>query len=87
MLNSEQEPKIDVNSPTWKFIVRWSETQLQAARERNDMPRLDEMKTAVLRGNIRTLKDILELPNPQAGLKKTTALGILSRHDSAGEVE
>ncbi len=75
-----QEPKLDINSPTWKYVVLWAEGELTAARERNDSPALDVTKTAVTRGKIRTLKDLLELP--EAG---NTALGILS-YRQAGEV-
>ena len=67
------EPKIDFNSPTWRYIQKFVTSELQAARESNDTPHHDEVKTANIRGKIRFCKDLLELNN-RAG----NATGILN---------
>jgi len=55
--------KIDRFSDTWKSLQLWLTYQLQVARERNDSPAFDEIRTAGLRGRIKLLKEILELPD------------------------
>jgi hypothetical protein len=70
--------RIEVFSPTWKFIDKWSKDQLAAERERNDSHRLTEVQTAVLRGRIDLLKDLIALPH--AGRDQSLPAGILSRH-------
>lgn len=54
---------INYSSDTWHQIRRWAETQLQSARQKNDAVGLSDIETAALRGEIRTLKRILDLPN------------------------
>ena len=71
-------PRIEVYSPTWKFIAQWAAAQLAAERERNDSYRLTEQQTALLRGRIDLLKDLIALP--QAGRDQSLPAGILSRH-------
>lgn len=76
------ELRIDIYSPTWRYIEQWAEKNLGLLRESNDSPRRTEAETAVIRGKIRFCRDLLELPT-EAG--KPT-LGILNR-PSAGEEE
>ena len=54
---------INYSSDTWHQLRKWTESQLQAARQKNDAVGLSEIETAALRGEIRTLKRILDLPN------------------------
>jgi hypothetical protein len=54
---------IDYSSPAWHQLRRWAETQLLIARQKNDAVGLSDLETAALRGDIRTLKRILDLPN------------------------
>ena len=56
---------IDFNTPTWRQISEWAQAQLARARDRNDA-NLNEIDTALLRGEIRCLKKILDLPNAAA---------------------
>ena len=56
-----QQP-IDVLSDTWLLIQSWATDQLQQARERNDSLSFDEIRTAALRGRIKLLKELLDLP-------------------------
>ena len=54
---------MDFQSPTWQHLRKWAEQQLTKAREKNDAVGLSETDTAALRGEIRALKRILDLPN------------------------
>ena len=56
------EGELDTYSSTWKFIRLWLETELQKSRENNDFAKLTEQKTASLRGRIKLLKEIIDLP-------------------------
>ena len=53
---------IDFSSPAWHQIKRWIQEELEKARLKNDAA-LDQIHTAALRGEIRLLKRILDLPN------------------------
>lgn len=59
---------LDPNSPTWNYIRSWAENALKVARERNDSINCDSTKTAALRGEIKRLKELIDLPNPKKGL-------------------
>ncbi len=54
---------MDFNSPQWHMLKKWTEDQLKKAREKNDLISLNQVETAALRGEIRLLKRILDLPN------------------------
>jgi hypothetical protein len=58
--------RIDFQSASWHGMRRWAEEQLKRARERNDSPKLTLDETAALRGEIRTYKKLLDLPNAVA---------------------
>lgn len=53
----------DYTSDTWHRLRKWAEAQLQTARVKNDAVGLSDIETAALRGEIRTLKRFLDLPN------------------------
>ena len=53
---------MDFNSPQWHTLRKWAEEQLKKAREKNDAVAVSEIDTAALRGEIRVLKRILDLP-------------------------
>ena len=53
---------IDFGSPAWYQIKKWTQEELEKARLKNDAV-LDQIQTAALRGEIRLLKRILDLPN------------------------
>ena len=57
---------IDFQSATWHLLRKWAEEQLARAREKNDAVGLNDEDTAALRGEIRTLKRLLDLPNAAA---------------------
>lgn len=59
----EEDLGIDTYSRTWRFIEEWGAEELQRKREANDGISKDAIKTAVLRGEIRMLKRLIELPN------------------------
>ena len=62
---------IDFQSPTWHQLRRWAEDQLKRAREKNDA-QLSPDDTAALRGEIRVLKRIIDLPNAAARERAVT---------------
>jgi len=53
-------------SPTWKFIQIWARRELQGARELNDSIKRTNEETSALRGEIRGLKKLLDLPKESA---------------------
>ena len=53
---------LDFGSPAWYQIKKWTQEELEKARLKNDAV-LDQIQTAALRGEIRLLKRILDLPN------------------------
>ena len=55
---------LDEHSQTWAAVEHWAVTQLQKAREDNDTVANDEIRTAALRGRIKLLKELIELPLP-----------------------
>ncbi len=59
---------LNPTSPTWFFIRGWADEKLQRARNTNDSVNCDVTKTAVLRGEIKIIKELLALPNPKKGL-------------------
>jgi len=56
---------LDSRSQTWIFISVWANQALKKAREKNDSVNCDLTKTAVLRGEIKILKELINLPNPK----------------------
>ena len=54
---------MNFNSPEWHTLRKWAEEQLKKAREKNDLISLNDIETAALRGEIRLIKRILDLPN------------------------
>ena len=60
-------PVLDTNSPTWQWIVLWAREELDKSRKLNDSIIRTDKDTAVLRGEIKRLKEILALPEKLAG--------------------
>jgi hypothetical protein len=54
---------LDKHSRTWQFIEKHLKEELQKAREENDSHNKDLQQTAALRGKIRFIKELLDLPN------------------------
>ena len=65
----DHDKKLDISSQTWQYVESWTTINLKKARERNDLTKLDATETAVLRGRIKLLKEILSLPNKAKGDK------------------
>lgn len=57
----------DKNSPLWPKLIAHFQERLRIAREKNDGD-LDERKTAMLRGEIRALKRLIDLGAEKPGL-------------------
>lgn len=53
----------DFSSPTWHQLRKWAEAELEKARRRNEALELTSEQTAALRGEIKTLRKFLDLPN------------------------
>jgi hypothetical protein len=62
---------LDIYSGTWRFMEAWAQSHLQEARAKNDNPNRDIIQTSLLRGEIKTLKSILDLAKPPKGLLDT----------------
>ena len=60
-----KDARLDVRSETWLFIQRHCSRRIQELRASNDSAILDDRRTAVLRGQIRAMKEILDLPKPK----------------------
>lgn len=57
---------INFHSGDWHQIRRWAESELDKARKKNDALGLSTEETAALRGEIRTLKRLIGLPEAAA---------------------
>ena len=53
---------LDFSAPAWHQLSRWAQSELEKARLKNDAD-LTDNQTAALRGEIKVLKRILDLPN------------------------
>ena len=51
----------DLRSDTWRRLTQHLQEQLQKLRESNDSPSCDPNKTALIRGQIKAIKEILDL--------------------------
>lgn len=54
----------DIDTRAHRAWIAWLEARIQHWRERNDSPALDERETALIRGRIRELTDLLTLALP-----------------------
>jgi hypothetical protein len=61
---------IDVNSRTWKELAAYLSQRLASCREKNDNGKLDPLATAMLRGEIAAVKDLLALPSRVAQVER-----------------
>lgn len=64
----EKEGVLDDLSSTWIFIKNWAEKDLEELRRKNDNPNLNELQTQLIRGKIKKLKNLLELPKKDKGI-------------------
>ena len=60
---------IDRYSPTWLSIAAWAQSELEAARIKNDNPKADHDKTLLLRARIKVMRELIDLPNTIEGLR------------------
>jgi hypothetical protein len=56
---------LDSRSSTWIYIHAWATEALQKAREKNDSANRDLVQTSLLRGEIKILKELINLPKPK----------------------
>lgn len=55
--------KLETNSLTWRFLSNNIIDRIETLRKKNDNPALSIEKTTLIRGEIKGLKRILDLPN------------------------
>ena len=67
--------KLDAYSETWVFVREHCKERLYELRTDNDNPKLGTIKTAVIRGQIDMLNEILDLPKPKPGVPWQTKQG------------
>ena len=60
--NNEPVGELNVYSGTWAFIDKFANEEIERLRKKNDSPLLDPIKTAIIRGKIKVLKQIIDLP-------------------------
>jgi len=68
--------ELRVNSATWQYIKSWAMIEMERAREANDSIKKGFEETCVLRGEIKILKKLIELPAEQVARR-----GLLEAHD------
>jgi hypothetical protein len=61
-LKDQGDAELNTSSPTWKYIEKWSKNELEKLRRDNDSPKLDEQSTAFIRGRIKELQTLRDLP-------------------------
>jgi len=61
----------DYFSDTWSFVAQWAESELVKARKSNDSPKKDDVATAILRGKIAMLKELIDLPTPKERIRRS----------------
>ncbi len=67
---TESEGRLNVTSETWVFVRTYCQKRLKALREANDGAGLDEKATAIVRGQIKAMKEILDLPKPKPKMQQ-----------------
>lgn len=65
-----REGRLDQYSGTWEFISKWLEDDLVRTRESNDSTKKTEQETAVIRGRIKLIKELLALPSAKIRKKQ-----------------
>lgn len=55
--------RLNVHSETWNFIQNYCKKRLDELRALNDNMHVDAVKTTMLRGQVKMLKEIIALPN------------------------
>ncbi len=54
--------ELDENSPTWKFIEKFIEKEIAVLQLRNESLKIDNIKTAFIRGEISAFRKMAKLP-------------------------
>lgn len=73
----------DFRTETWKRLTKHLQERLQDLRESNDAPSFDAERTALIRGQIKAVKEILDLAN----LASSSPDGDLGNHVSVTPVD
>ena len=60
--------KLDERSETWLFVMDYARSELEKLRTKNDSSNNSEIQTAVIRGRIKALKDIMDLSKAKKGI-------------------
>ena len=64
---NEHLKREDFQSRTWKRLTTVLQSELQRLRELNDQASLGPDKTALIRGQIKVVKELLDLPQGSLG--------------------
>lgn len=62
------KPQIEPRSDTWKAVEAYANERLEKLRLQNDSTAMDSIQTAVIRGRIAALKELLALAEAPANL-------------------
>lgn len=61
------DPKrIDIHSPTWIEVSAWATALLASLRTELESPQTGHDRSQIMRGEIKTLKALIELPTAEA---------------------
>ena len=60
--------ELDIYSGTWIYVRGYCLNRLDETRKANDNPNTSDLATAILRGRIQFIKEILELPKPKSSI-------------------
>lgn len=63
---------IETQSPTWIATVDWAKKEIETARDQLESPSLDEKATAIIRGRVKAIKDLLALAESKAPVETGT---------------
>jgi hypothetical protein len=69
-------------APAWHAILAWAKAEIDRLRQKNDLVGLSDAETNALRGEIRALKRLIDLPNEAARRAQIPAPGMPGADDS-----
>lgn len=70
----EAEGRLNIYSGTWTFVLHHCVKRIAELRERNDRTDLGLVDTAILRGQIKAMKDIIALQEPIPEFKESDTI-------------
>ena len=60
--------ELEKHSPTWLYVETWANENIEKLRIKNDSSNNNETQTAMIRGQIRALKNVLDMGDEKRGI-------------------